>query len=557
MGPQNYVTISRRPPDIEDYIDMLRRYRSWIVGPMFAGLVVGVVVAFLWPDTFESRAVMRITPQSIPEQLVPSAVSIQLNDRLNSLRTEILSRSNLAAVINNEKFNLYPKYRQRFTTEDAIQEMVKNTRITPLEQSGSSDRRFMTAFEIRFSYPDRFKAQAVVSELVSQFMNKNNVVQRNSATRTTEFLDTEVKQAKERTDALQGEMAKFQSENLGRLPSQAGYNGQRLTALQMRMSQANELVSRKQQEKATLETSLQNRVTMRNLVTQAPEDFSSPAQVVKNQNLINLDNRIHEYEAQLAAAREHYTDKHAIVRALDAQIAAFKRQRDAEQARMEQDESAAPKNEPRRGMTMQQQASLASIDADIANLKTQIRNVEQDIALVAKEKLDIEKQEQAVNAQIEGSPVVEQKFAQLQMDLSLAKQRYDELVRKQQVSDTSKSLEERGAGEQLDLLDPATLPQSPADPNRYAISGIGAAVGLMIGLVLAGAREAKDASLKNLKDVRAYTNLPVLSSIPLLENALLVRRKRRLFWLAWSTAVIIGTLAMSGSMYYYFSPHGQ
>jgi hypothetical protein len=45
--------------------------------------------------------------------------------------------------------------------------------------------------------------------------------------------------------------------------------------------------------------------------------------------------------------------------------------------------------------------------------------------------------------------------------------------------------------------------------------------------MLAAAKEVKDASLKNLKDVRAYTNLPVLSSIPLLENALLVRRKRR------------------------------
>jgi uncharacterized membrane protein YgdD (TMEM256/DUF423 family) len=71
--------------------------------------------------------------------------------------------------------------------------------------------------------------------------------------------------------------------------------------------------------------------------------------------------------------------------------------------------------------------------------------------------------------------------------------------------------------------------------------------------VLAGAKEMKNTSLKNLKDVRAYTNLAVLSSIPLLENALLVRRKRRLFWLAWSAAIIIGTAVMSGSMFFYYS----
>ena len=74
-----------------------------------------------------------------------------------------------------------------------------------------------------------------------------------------------------------------------------------------------------------------------------------------------------------------------------------------------------------------------------------------------------------------------------------------------------------------------------------------------IGLMLAAAQEVRNTSLKNLKDVRAYTNLPVLSSIPLLENALLVRRKRRLVWLAWSSAVIVGFMLMTGSMYYHLT----
>jgi hypothetical protein len=120
---------------------------------------------------------------------------------------------------------------------------------------------------------------------------------------------------------------------------------------------------------------------------------------------------------------------------------------------------------------------------------------------------------------------------------------------------TAANIEEHKAGENLELLDAASLPEQPAEPNRLAIAGIGTAMGLVAGIVLAGAKEVKNTSLKNLKDVRAYTNLPVLSSIPLLENALLVRRKRRLFWLAWSSAVIIGSIAMSGSMYYYYFGH--
>jgi hypothetical protein len=77
----------------------------------------------------------------------------------------------------------------------------------------------------------------------------------------------------------------------------------------------------------------------------------------------------------------------------------------------------------------------------------------------------------------------------------------------------------------------------------------------MLGLCLAGAHEVKDSTMKGLKDVRAYSNLNILSSIPLLENALLVRRKRRLTWLAWSSAMIVGVMVMSSSVYYYYWGH--
>jgi hypothetical protein len=97
------------------------------------------------------------------------------------------------------------------------------------------------------------------------------------------------------------------------------------------------------------------------------------------------------------------------------------------------------------------------------------------------------------------------------------------------------------------------MPLQPSKPNRWMYVGGGAAISFILGLGLAGLQEAKDTSLKNLKDVRAYTNLPVLSSIPLLENTMLVRRKRRLTYLAWSAAVIVGILAVSAALYYHYT----
>jgi hypothetical protein len=102
------------------------------------------------------------------------------------------------------------------------------------------------------------------------------------------------------------------------------------------------------------------------------------------------------------------------------------------------------------------------------------------------------------------------------------------------------------------VLDNANLPLTPSAPNRWLICGIGVGGGLMAGIFLTGIKEVRDTSLKNLKDVRAYTQLPILSSIPLLENDLLVRRKRRLAYVSWSAAIILGIVAMTGSMYYHY-----
>jgi polysaccharide biosynthesis transport protein len=564
MGsPQNYVSISRRPLDIEDYIDMLRRHRSWIIGPMFAGLVIAVVAAFLWPDTYESKAIMRITPQRISEQLVPSTVVLQLSERINNLRTWILSRTNLTNIIQKEDFNLYPRLRQRLTMEDAIAQMVKDVAITPFEfgSSGASDRRYMTAFEIRFSYSDRIKAQKVVQELVSQFTSQNISVQRTSATATAGFLGDQLKEAKTRLDELTRQIAEFRGKNPGRLRDDSLYNTQILSSLQMQLGQVNEKLNRVQQAKNSLQTELQSRLDMQALIEQgaADESAGTPAQLVKNSNLINLNAKLRDAEALLAAQREVYTDKHQVIRSLEAQVRALKSQLESEQRKQDAEEQAAAAQvtQPKKSLTLGQRATLANLKGTVETIKTNLQNNDLELRQATADRASIERQIEAVRARIESSPMVDQKYSELTRDSQTAKEHYEELVKKQQIAETATNLEERNAGEQLELLDPATLPQSPTYPNRYLIAGIGTGIGLMIGLVLAGAKEAKDASLKNLKDVRAYTSLPILSSIPLLENALLVRRKRRIFWLAWSTAVIAGTLAMSGSMYYYFSLRGQ
>ncbi len=116
-----------------------------------------------------------------------------------------------------------------------------------------------------------------------------------------------------------------------------------------------------------------------------------------------------------------------------------------------------------------------------------------------------------------------------------------------------KDMEDRSQGERLEVLDPASLPERVTQPNRPLDISIAAGIGLLLGVVIAGAREMKDSSLKNLKDVRAYTQMAILGSIPLLENDFVVRRRRRLAWLGWTTSCLAAVVVMAGSYVYYMT----
>jgi len=135
----------------------------------------------------------------------------------------------------------------------------------------------------------------------------------------------------------------------------------------------------------------------------------------------------------------------------------------------------------------------------------------------------------------------------------LASTRYNDLTKKMQMSTMATELETRRQGEMLEILETPQIPEAPYAPKRPLIIGGGLALGMLLGVVLAAGREIKDSSLKNLKDVRAYTRLTILGSIPLLENDFVVKRRRRMGLVAWAATFLIGILLMGGSIAYYYT----
>ena len=557
--PASYVSVTRRTLDLEDYIDIARRHIGWILGPAFAGLVVSIVVAFLLPNVYYSSAELEITPAQVSDALVPAAVTQRLTDRIVSMETQILSRTSLSQIIQDPKLDLYRNMRAKQPLDDVIDEMFRNIHVEL--QGFDATGRHASAFRIAFTYPEKAKARDTVAVLVTKFTDANQRAQREVQQTVNGFTSSQVADAKASLDKLDDTLTKFRQANPGRLPEQVGINISELNTLNGQLAGINDALNRQNQNKANLETRLQtvnSQMDNYRLFEQTSADLNSP-QGLENERIAQLNRSITDGETNLAMLRQNFKDTYPDIKGTQANLSVLRAERDTlvkkqqeEQKKRQEDMANKKDSDKLAGNNLNFASSVTNLRGEAASIKTQLKLIDQDVIGLEKARESVTKEIEVYKARLAATSGIEAEYEEMLRQERLANGKYEDLLRKQQIVDENGELVQRQAGEQLNELDPPSLPDKPVAPKRYYIIGVGSVVSLMLGLALAGVQEARDSSLKNLKDVRAYTNLPVLSSIPLLENSMLVKRKRRLAYLAWCAGIIVGVIAVSCALYYHF-----
>jgi polysaccharide chain length determinant protein (PEP-CTERM system associated) len=544
MQPNDNFSIPRRPLDVEDYIDIVRRHRGWIFGPFLFCLVAAVVGVHLWPDTYVSSASVKVVPQQVPETMVQALVNQQMTERIQSMSQDILSRSTLTTIINS--FGLYPRERSRMPIEDVVEEMRGKVRISPVGQLGQPGRA-VPAFQVAFSYENRYQAQRVVQDLVSRFIDANTRSRSNSSFITTQFFKEQWETAKRELDDYENRLAQFRMANQGRLPDQIDSVLRQMSGMQTQIQVLTTGISRANQEKLMMQSQIET------FKKQADELAKTPpmtAVIQRNEKLAEAERDMQRWEDLLVRLRQSYKENHRDVISASKQLDVARAKRDSllkEDEKSKKEISSAPK-----ALSPEIMREHRDLEAAIQRLQSSIAAKDVEIADYTKEINRMNDQIKLAQSRIEGAPLGEKQYMELIRDRDLAKQKYQDLDVKMSKATMAQEMEGRKQGETLELLDSASLPLNPTEPKRPLVISIGACLGLLAGIMVAGAREMKDTSLKNLKDVRAYTKLPILGSVPLLENDFVVRRRRRLAWLGWTTACLTSALIMAGAVVYYF-----
>ncbi|MDE3197817.1 MAG: hypothetical protein KGN84_15825 [Acidobacteriota bacterium] len=563
---QPYLPVARRAMDLEDYISIARRHSGWILGPLYAGLVISVVIAYSLQNQYEATAMMQIRPSQISENLVQTTINQHLEEQIQLMQSQVTSRQSLSQIISDPHLNLYPEERAKMPLEDVEDEMRNHIKIDINPTSMS--KRGVSVFAISFTYSKRREAHDTVQTLVTAFINQSTVTARTQQNTLKDFFSDELNQAKADLDKKNELLTQFRKDNEGRLPEQEGMNIQAMSSLQQQVAGLDQELARLANEKVNIETritSLRAQMGLTDMLADQTGPSPSSPTFRQNEEIEQLNRQIEAGELQLQQLRQTFKDTYPDIRNLRANLSVLTKRRDALMAQQEKRfaaETAAAnaanaQTQQKKPTNVRMLAQQQGIQSEIDKENSYLLNNQHDQEF-ARRRLDgLNKDIDQYRGRLAATTVLEAQYADLKRDAQAATDKYEKLQHQQDLTRENAELVSRNATEYLELLDPPSVPQKPTSPKRPLIVGAGAAISLVIGLALAGVQEAKDTSLKNLKDVRAYTNMPVLCSIPLLENTLLVKRKRRIAYLAWSAAIIVGMLAVGASMFYYFSVIAQ
>jgi polysaccharide biosynthesis transport protein len=555
MQPTEGVSIQRRALDVEDYIDIIRRHKGWIFGPFLFTLVVSVVGVYMWPDSYTSRAIIRVVPQQVPEQMVQAAVNQDMNGRISQMTQTILSRSVLTNIINT--FGLYPKERARMPMEDLVEDMKTNEiRIDPVQSmaGGGGEHRGIAAFSVSFKYENRYQAQKVVQDLVSRFIDESIRNRTGQTFATTQFLKDQMDQAHKELDDVEQKLQSFQVRNSGSLPDQQDANYRQLQTLQMQLGILGGNISRANGERLQLIANigiLQDRKAA--ISKEAPIEQQMQASQKKDEKLAEAERDVTNTETQLNLLLQRYKDGYPEVQTARGRLAVAKQRRDELQKEDDAAKKATAALPPSaKPVNPAQAREVLNLEGEIRRLNAAVEAKDQEVASNNREIAKVNAEIGRYSGRVETVPAGAREYGDLIREREIAKEKYVRLDTNLQKAQIAQDMEGRKQGETLEQLDPASLPLNPTEPKRPMIISIGAALGLLLGILIAGLLEMKDTSLKNLKDVRAYTQMAILGSIPLLENDFVVRRRKRLAWLGWTTASLAAVVIMSGSVVYYY-----
>ena len=516
------VEFRQRTPG--EYLKIIRRRKWLIILPIIAVTSAVALVVYRLPDVYESVTLIVVRPSTLPNSLVPSITEDSLTRQLTAIAQVVTSRSSLEPLV--DKYELYKAERMRGEPMESLIDMMRRD----IKVEVNTSRNDITnGFNITYRGRNPKATQMVTAELAGKYINEQtkNTVQSNSS--AVQFIEQQVKHAKEELDAVDKQRLDFMQQNVGNLPSEATSLIGQLSGLREQQKALLAEVGRLQDRRSALTSQL---TLMKRQFEQMKEDVAENTTDPKTTFAYSqLLMRKAALEGELTHLRLELKEKHPDVIA---------KQKEVDQVKEDMDQMVSEWKEK---IKEKQEKLEKRPDLTIGGTESEIKMVEGEIKREQKMLDDNETQIAGMLQRINSVPGAEVALGALERDYQTKKGAYDQLLGQQRGITLNADAATQQQGEGIDVVDSANLPSKPVAPRRFMLTGIGLAIGLGLGLFLAGIFEVpRLLTIESAEDARHYTGLPVLISVPELlspAEARSVPRRRRLLLAAGIAAAVV------------------
>ena len=467
--------LGHRPLKMSDFGGILKRRALWLIIPAIVMSIAALGISFTLSPKYVSQTLVLIEGQKVPDDYVKPVVTTDIDERLGSMKEQILSRSRIQPII--ERFNLYPGAKM----DERLDAVRKNIDIKPI-RSEISHAGGLPGFYIMFTAGDARTAQQVCSEITSLFIGNDLRSRAESAQGTTDFLESQLTEAKANLDAQDAKLAEFQRKYIGKLPGQQAPNLDMLTSLNTQLQATTQQLAMMEQSRAYMESMLsqQTHDTAGNDVKPPPDERQT---------------QLAALEAEQSDLTARYTPDYPDVVAIKRKIADLKSQMKKAPTANGGPSGAVPDS----AGVQQLRAAIRASDAGLNAKRAEQQQIQNNVRLYQE--------------RISSSPLVEEQYKELTRDYQTAQKFYDDLLAKMNQSKMATSLERRQQGEQFSVIDAASLPDSPSFPKRGYFAAGGFVLGLLVGMLIAALLEYRNTAIRTEDDIYAFLSLNTLGVI--------------------------------------------
>jgi polysaccharide chain length determinant protein (PEP-CTERM system associated) len=511
----------------EDYLFTAWRRKWLLVVPVVVVSAATFAYVSTLPDRYRAQARVLVVPQQVPETYVRSTITTPLQDRLQAMSQQILSRTRLEQII--REFNLYPEERRTRIFEDVVEQM-RSRDIHIDVPRGRTRREGPSYFTIGFDAANPRTAVQVTDRLVALFIQENVQDRALLAQQTSTFLESQLEEAGRKLAEQERQLEEFRSANAGTLPSQVNSNLSVMQSAQTQLRGVIESINRDRDRELTLERMMED-------MTAAAASRPAPSAGAGTDRPQSTAEQLASARAGLQALQLRLKPEHPDVQRAIRIVAELQQKVEAEAANA----PLAPGTTPALpGLTVAQQQQLIQMRAEHESLQRRIAT-----ATVEQQRLD--KQLAEYRARVELVPQRESQIAVLTRDYETLQENYRKLLSRTQDAKAAADLERRQIGQNFRIIDSARLPERPTSPDRLRLNGMGLGAGLALGVLLIAFFEYRDSSFRSRDDIITVLALPVLAVVPRMITTGERRRygRRRLYAVAATCALALVAVAVS------------